>query len=1181
MVIILPYIIKDKGVFLISNDFVAQEIPINILANRSIKAGEIIWNWKIDLGSEFVSAMGFYLLGSPFFYLSLLFKPEAFPYVVGWILMLKYAFATLIAYIYLERYISRKSAIVASLLYAFSGFQATNTVFYHFHEVVAFFPLLLIGLDKLMLEKKRGFFLFAVFINCFLNYYFFIAEAIFSIIYYLIRFSNNNDNINSKEFIKGIFICLTEAIIGILMSGILLYPQLMNVFNNPRANNLISIQKGLFYKPLDYLFYFRSLFIPADNMYEMPIIYLDKWTSFTLYLPLFSCSLVLAYIFKKQRTWLKDMLILLFFLSFVPILNNIFVLFNAEVVHRWFFMFILMMSLASGKVLDNLNEYKWKLFSFITAIVVFIIMLIIYLTPIPIFHFNRFLFLTFTGILGPLSTYFLLSLKNNERIKKYWYETIILSVCIFSIITTLYVIRTYRRTYSFNTNMTMQESYKELMYSGEGLEDSLPYRYSFWEYYKNRSMINNIPTRSSFLSTVSPSIIKMYDNFGIGRFSNTSPGGPDGTNELFSIKYYIRPDNEWVGNIYKTFSNGYYDIYVYEADESLPIGFTYDNYITMSEFMKIKKPQRGFAMFKSLVIPDEKEAEVKEYLAHYDKKKNGDFIKENVNKDLLKHKEECSKEFTYDTHGFTSFIETKEETYAFFSVPYDKEWKAIENNEEREILDINGLMAIRLDKGINNIEFNYQANRLKTGIIISVLGIILLIVYMGSIKNKEASVKMYKKAIGFINKNIFTKGSSIFIAFLIAAMSMNLLAFLLPNEPIHKHVENASELFAYEESFPTVLHDYRSTIYDNNTDAWMLLLAEYEGDESLLQKSLMGYYSLYTLEPSGLIGSKNIPYVNGGERLTTNFYPRYWHGWIFPLRLLLQFFDYKDIRAINYFVTLSLIVSIIYLMSKNKISKAIIPFTIGLLTIVPATTSLCMSYFEITFIILVSIILILSKTNTIEKKLGFPLFFMIIGLCIGYFDFLTYPILSLGLPMVFVLLLENVEKIRINESLVVFVIKCSVMWAIGYIGMWSMKWIIASLFTDFNVIGDAINQIKIRMSHHLNSEDEKISSFMAIKNNLGVYFKATYILFFVGGIISSVIYAFKNRYIIDNDKRTIERIICLFLLVMYPIVWWGLMANHSYLHAHFTSKSIFLVVISGLLLIQEIINYFLYKKELK
>ena len=96
--IFIPYIIAGKGVFVLSDDFNFQQIPFTMLCNDAIKSGNIFWNWSIDLGSPLIESMSFYVLGSPMFWLSLLFPSIAYPYLVGWLYILNYSLAGLFSY---------------------------------------------------------------------------------------------------------------------------------------------------------------------------------------------------------------------------------------------------------------------------------------------------------------------------------------------------------------------------------------------------------------------------------------------------------------------------------------------------------------------------------------------------------------------------------------------------------------------------------------------------------------------------------------------------------------------------------------------------------------------------------------------------------------------------------------------------------------------------------------------------------------------------------------------------------------------------------------------------------------------------------------------------------------------------------------------------------------------------
>ena len=149
-------LIRGEGIFTLGNDFNEQQIPFHMLVNRALKSGNTGWNWSIDLGSSFVGALGFYVLGSPFAWISFLFPAESYPCVVAWLYMTKYAAAAACAYGYLKRFAGKKYAALAALLYAFSGFQSVNLIFHHFHDAAAFFPLMLTGYEKLAREGKKG-----------------------------------------------------------------------------------------------------------------------------------------------------------------------------------------------------------------------------------------------------------------------------------------------------------------------------------------------------------------------------------------------------------------------------------------------------------------------------------------------------------------------------------------------------------------------------------------------------------------------------------------------------------------------------------------------------------------------------------------------------------------------------------------------------------------------------------------------------------------------------------------------------------------------------------------------------------------------------------------------------------------------------------------------------------------
>ena len=154
----LPFLIYDKGYFIYYGDFNVQQIPFYQMAHDSVRSGNIFWSWTTDLGANFVGSYSFYLLGSPFFWLTLPFPSAAVPYLMGPLLILKFACSSAAAYALLRRFVRPDYALIGGILYAFSGFSIYNVFFNHFHEAIIYFPLMLLGLERFMKDDKRGLF---------------------------------------------------------------------------------------------------------------------------------------------------------------------------------------------------------------------------------------------------------------------------------------------------------------------------------------------------------------------------------------------------------------------------------------------------------------------------------------------------------------------------------------------------------------------------------------------------------------------------------------------------------------------------------------------------------------------------------------------------------------------------------------------------------------------------------------------------------------------------------------------------------------------------------------------------------------------------------------------------------------------------------------------------------------
>ena len=84
----VPHMIMSEGYFIFYGDFNVQQIPFYQQCHKAIREGNIFWSWTTDLGANFIGSYSFYLLGSPFFWLTIPFPNWMVPYLMGPLLIL-------------------------------------------------------------------------------------------------------------------------------------------------------------------------------------------------------------------------------------------------------------------------------------------------------------------------------------------------------------------------------------------------------------------------------------------------------------------------------------------------------------------------------------------------------------------------------------------------------------------------------------------------------------------------------------------------------------------------------------------------------------------------------------------------------------------------------------------------------------------------------------------------------------------------------------------------------------------------------------------------------------------------------------------------------------------------------------------------------------------------------------
>lgn len=761
----IPFIISDFGYFLFYGDFNVQQIPFYQMCHDAVRSGNIFWSSTTDLGANFFGSYTFYLLGSPFFWITLPFPSGAVPYLMGPLLMLKFACASLTGYIYIKRYAkTTQTAVIGGLLYAFSGFSVYNIFFNHFHEAIIIFPLMLAALDSYMYERRRGLFALTVFASCFMNYYFFVGQVVFVLLYWFVRFfSKHWPKIKFRDFLWLMF----ESVLGVVMSSVLLLPSICAVIQNPRVNNPPDGWGSLIYSNVQrYVHILQSFFFPPD-IPARPNFTPDsnaKWASLGAWMPMFSMTGVLAFFMRKQKHWLKILLPILLLMAFVPILNSAFQMFNASYYARWFYMLTLMFSLATVTSLD-LEEVNWRRAIIWTGVITLAIALPIGLIPnkkeedgitTTVFGLERYpaRFWAYVAIamvsllmLAIILTYF-------RKNKKVFYRLLTGGVAAMTLVYGIYFIAQGKS----HSDSTHEEIIPYALNQGEDLDldFSNGVRSDFYCAMDNQSMYWQIPSIQAFHSIVPGSIMEFYPTVGVKRDVGSRPETNSyALRSLLSCRWLFDYDydtNYFVNDNGDTLMPGweYYDTQngykVFENKYYIPMGFSYDSYFTREQYDEAGTIARQLMMLKGIVLETEDVEALDSVLHAY--AEGPIYTREEYYRDCLDRRAMACSSFAYDNTGFTATFTADKERVVFFSVPYEDGWTAEVNGQPAEIYKVNvGFMAVVVPEGESTIRFNYYTPGLTGGLILSSVGFGIFAAYVigWSIAKKRRKAEIARK----------------------------------------------------------------------------------------------------------------------------------------------------------------------------------------------------------------------------------------------------------------------------------------------------------------------------------------------------------------------------------------------------------------------------------------------------
>lgn len=214
-----------------------------------------MWDFHIGYGSDILTTLHYYAIGDPLNLLSVAVPYKYTEYLYDALLLLRIYLAGVTFSLY-SRYHKNGyfPTLLGAVLYAFCQWSFVAG-FKHpfFLNPGIYFPLLLIGVDKIYKKERPYLYILALAVSALSNFYFFYMLGIFTVIYAVYRYFMVFGKIRIRElgFYLGRFALF--SLIGVLIASVIFFPTLGAVLGTDRigaVNYIMSSYRTVYYHRL-------------------------------------------------------------------------------------------------------------------------------------------------------------------------------------------------------------------------------------------------------------------------------------------------------------------------------------------------------------------------------------------------------------------------------------------------------------------------------------------------------------------------------------------------------------------------------------------------------------------------------------------------------------------------------------------------------------------------------------------------------------------------------------------------------------------------------------------------------------------------------------------------------------------------------------------------------------------
>lgn len=564
-----------------------------------------LWDSSIGFGEDIIMTLQYYVAGDPTNLLAVFAPASRLEICYILLIFLKlYLAGAFFSVFSLRHNNSRVGTLCGSLIYVFSAFVLIKAVFHLMFLVpVLYFPLVLIGIDDLLDDKKKkpGTFIAAVALAAYSNFYFLYMIAAMSVLYFILAYIKMYGVANIKHILMTLVRFASCAIAGALIACPVLIPVVMQLLNMNRfgADNYFTI----LYQKNYYLTLLTSFMTTEEFCGEY-------WTVMG-YTAAGLAGIFVLFAKRGKNTYLKAGFIILAIITCIPAagyaLNGF-----SYICNRWNFALAFLTAFVFAKLFNDFTKLSKAEIKRICSFSLIYTLCVLCFANIKTKIAMLMIALLFVML-------FMMVASSMDAISKNMALGVIVAALIIGLFensAALFSPRFGSSTSQYQSIESLRgETQNTLAKAAKGLADTGEYRYdkadSETEF--NINMLEKVDGTNFYYSIFTGFIGQFHKELELSTPQEYRIGDLNGRSmlqALSNVGYYVKSSNDtYMPYGYNEIETSTADTYkgsylAYEKINKLPLGYTYSECISQEEYDKLNAVEKEAALLQAVVRND-------------------------------------------------------------------------------------------------------------------------------------------------------------------------------------------------------------------------------------------------------------------------------------------------------------------------------------------------------------------------------------------------------------------------------------------------------------------------------------------------------------------------------------------------------------------------------------------------